>query len=191
MTPRCLSGVMAAIAVVLARPVSAQQRPLDTQDPETIGFGRVLVESGVTYERSLFYPLSGLTGNLWKMPVLGIDVGIGPIADLQITGGPYDRLAITSRQPAPLASLITATGDTTHAVDDITIATKIRVVPEAASRPAVGLRFAVRLPNAKHESGLGQDTTDFSASLLAAKTLGALRVVGNGGFAIMSEPLDA
>jgi len=52
-------------------------------------------------------------------------------------------------------------------------------------------RFSVRLPNAKHQSGLGQDTTDFSASLLAGKTLASLRVVANAGFTIMSEPLDA
>ena len=185
---RCLS---LTFAVLLSSPAWAQQRPLDTQDPQTIGFGQVLVEAGVTYQRQVFYPLSGLTGNQWNVPVLGIDVGIGPIADLQITGGPFDRLAITQRQPAPLASLVDSNGDTVHAVNDISIATKVRMVPEGATRPAIGLRFAVRLPNAKHESGLGQDTTDFSASVLTGKTVGSLRVVGNVGFTIMSEPLDA
>jgi hypothetical protein len=122
--------------------------------------------------------------------VIGLDVGLSPIADLQITGGPYDRLSITDRRAAPLESLVPATGDTTHDVDDLSIGTKIRLVPETAGRPGIGFRFSVRLPNAKHKSGMGQDTTDFSASLLAGKTMAALRVAANLGFTIMSEPLN-
>jgi hypothetical protein len=76
-------------------------------------------------------------------------------------------------------------------VEDVVVGTKIRMVPESTGRPALGFWFAVRLPNAKHESGMGQDTTDFSASLLAAKTIASVRVVGNAGLTIMSEPLDA
>src|SRR6202043_3775785 len=109
----------------------------------------------------------------------------------QLTGGPYTRLAIASRSTAPLANVVTATGDTTHAVEDLAIGAKIRLVPETAGRPGFGFRFSVRLPNAKHKSGLGQDTTDFSASLLAGKTIAALRVAGNIGFTIMSEPLNS
>src|SRR6202043_251172 len=109
----------------------------------------------------------------------------------QLTGGPYTRLAIASRSTAPLANVVTATGDTTHAVEDLAIGAKIRLVPETAGRPGFGFRFSVRLPNAKHESGLGQDTTDFSASLLTGKAVGSPRVVANSGFTILSEPLDA
>jgi len=179
------------VAAMHATPIAAQERPLETQDPEPVGSGHVLVQAGVSAARNAVYPLSGLTGNLWQLPVIGFAIGLSPIADLQLTGGPYNRLQITSRSNAPLSSLVTATGDTTHAVEDLVIGTKIRLVPEAVGRPSVGFRFSVRLPNAKHESGLGQDTTDFSASLLSGKTIGALRVVGNFGFTIMSEPLDA
>jgi hypothetical protein len=183
-------ALCAAATLIAVRPAAGQQRPLDTQDPEPIGAGRVLVESGVTYAHDEFYPLSGLRGNLWQ-PVLGFVVGLSPIADFQISGGPYNRLDINERHAAPLADLVAATGQTTHAVEDIVIGTRIRLAPETARRPGVGFRFAVRLPNAKHESGLGQDTTDFSASLLAGKTAGRVRVVSNAGFTIMSEPLDA
>src|SRR5262249_5960201 len=139
----------------------------------------------------MFYPLAGLQGNLWQLPVLGFVVGLSPITDFELSGGPYNRLDISGRRSAPLATLVIATGDTTHAVEDIVIATKIRLLPEADRRPGIGFRFSVRLPNAKHASGMGQDTTDFSASLLAGKTFASLRVVGNAGFTIMSEPLDA
>jgi hypothetical protein len=185
------AGLLLLIVAVLYGPsAAAQQRPLETQDPDTIGAGQVLVEAGLTYARDAVYPLSGLQGNLWQLPVIGLNVGLSPIADLQITGGPYDRLSITGRSAAPLASLVTPTGATTHAVDDLAIGAKILLLPEAPGRPGLGFRFSVRLPNAKHESGLGQDTTDFSASLLAGKTVASLRVVGNVGFTIMSEPLD-
>jgi hypothetical protein len=186
------SRALLALAILLVvRPAAGQQRPLDTQDPQPIGSGRVVVESGVTYAHDEFYPLSGLQGNLWQLPVLGFVVGLSPIADFQLTGGPYNRLDITDRRPAPLAGLVAAPGQTTHAVEDIVIGTKIRLAPETAQRPGVGFRFSVRLPNAKHESGMGQDTTDLSTSLLIGKTIASVRVVGNAGFTIMSEPLDA
>jgi hypothetical protein len=185
--------VCATLALLFAfvRPSAAQQRPLVTEDPESIGAGRVLIEGGVDFAHNQVYPLSGLKGNLWRLPTVGISVGISSIAELQIDGGPYDRLTINERRPAPLASLVTATGDSTHAVDDIMIGTKIRLAAETASMPSFGFRFATRLPNAKHESGMGQDTTDFYASILSAKTVQSIRVVGNLGFAIMSEPLNS
>jgi hypothetical protein len=169
----------------------AQQRPLDTQDPETIGAGRVLFEGGISSAHNQFYPLSGLKGDLWQLPILGLDFGVSSIADIQITAGPYDYLSISSRQPAPLAALVTATGESTHAVDDIMMGAKIRLLGETSARPSIGFRFATRLPNAKHQSGMGQDTTDFGASILLGKTVQSVRVVGNVGVTIMSSPLDS
>ena len=184
--------LVALVVLALARPAAAQQRPLDTQDPETIGAGRVLIEGGVDFSHAVTYPLSGLKGDLWRIPTLGVNFGVGPIADLQIYGGPYDTLSIASRDPAaPLAGAVAATGGSTHAVDDLRIGMKLRMLPETAGRPSVGIRFFTRLPNAKHASGLGQDTTDFYGSLLAGKTVQSVRVVGNLGVAIMEEPLRA
>ena len=176
--------------LAFGRPAAAQQRPLVSQDPEPIGAGRVLIEGGMDATHHEFYPLSGLQGNRIAVPTIGISVGLSAIVEFQLIGGPFQQLSITERRPAPLASLVTATGATTHAVKDIEIGAKIRLVAEGAQRPAFAFRFSTRLPNAKHESGLGQDTTDFSASLLAAKTVQSIRVVANTGFTIMSEPLD-
>jgi hypothetical protein len=54
------SPALLAVAMFFAvRPAAGQQRPLDTQDPEPIGGGRVVVESGVTYAHDEFYSLSG------------------------------------------------------------------------------------------------------------------------------------
>jgi len=84
--------------------------------------------------------------------------------------------------------MLTVTGDSTSDVDDLTIGMKIRVAAETASRPAFGFRFATKLPNASNESGLGLDTTDFFASLVGAKTVQSIRVVGNVGMGILGDP---
>jgi Putative MetA-pathway of phenol degradation len=168
----------------------AQQRPLVTEDPETIGLGLVLLEGGLDYQRSVSYPVSGLEGDLLRLPTLGVSFGISSIAELQIDGGLYNRLSVKSRKTAPLSNLLDFTGDRTSDVEDITIATKIRVAAEKAGRPAVGVRFATRLPNASNESGLGLDTTDFYASVLVGKTVQSVRVVGNAGLGILGEPTN-
>jgi hypothetical protein len=182
------AALVSAAVGVLSAPVRAQQRPLVTEDPEPIGAGRVLVEGGLEVAHDQQYPVAGLKGNLLRVPTLGISVGLSAIAELQIDGGLYSRLNVTERTPAPLSSALTFTGDSTHDVDDTVIATKIRLLTEAASRPALGLRFATKLPNASNESGLGLDTMDFYATLLGAKTVESIRVVGNIGAAILSDP---
>lgn len=182
--------IVALLFTILSVPAFAQQRPLVTEDPETIGAGRVLLEAGIDGADSVTYTVSGLKGNRWRLPMIGISVGVSSIAEVQIDGG-HDLLSISSRDlTAPLAGMVTATGDSTNDWEDTLIGMKIRLVPEAASRPALGIRFATKLPNASNESGLGTDTMDFYASLLAAKTVQSVRVVGNIGFGILSDPTD-
>src|SRR5437867_6268832 len=178
------------VLLAFAAPAAAQQRPLVTEDPETIGAGRVLIEGGFDIARDQQYPVSGLEGNLLRFPTLGFSFGLSSIAEFQIDGGLYNRLKITKRAPAPLSSELTITGDTTHDVEDTIVATKIRLLAETAGRPAFGIRFATKLPNASNESGLGLDTTDFLATLLAAKTVQSIRVVGNFGVAILTDPTE-
>lgn len=186
-----LPRLLAAFALVLATtPAFAQQRPLVTEDPEPVGEGRVLVESGVDVLKGIRYPVSGLEGNLLRLPTVGLSFGLGKSAELQIDGGFYDRLSITKQFAAPLASLLTLTGTQTHDVSDVVVATKVKVVGETESRPALAFRFATKLPNASNEAGLGLDTTDFFTSLLVAKNIQSLRLVGNVGFAILGDPTD-
>jgi hypothetical protein len=190
MTRLGLCAVTMVVCLAGPRCAAAQQRPLVTEDPETIGAGLVLLEGGIDQQHDVFYPASGLEGNLLRLPTLGVSVGISSIAELQIDGGLYNRLNVTSRQTAPLSSLLDFSGDRTHDVEDITIATKIRLLSETAGRPAFGVRLATRLPNASNESGLGLDTTDFSASLLFGKTVESIRFVGNVGLGILGDPVD-
>lgn len=180
--------IFAAALLLGQAPAFGQQRPLLTEDPEPIGAGRILVEGGLDYGRDVNYPVSGLDGHLFRGPLVGVSVGLSSIAELQIDGGFFNHLSITTRNPAPLSDMVTATGDGTSSVEDFVIATKIRIAQETEGRPAFGLRFATKLPNSSNESGLGLDTTDFYASVIGAKTVRSVRFVGNIGLGILGDP---
>ncbi len=188
---RLMGMTVLAGTLAMAGTAAAQQRPLVTEDPRTVGGGQILVETGVDWMRAVSFPVSGLRGDLVSGPTIGISVGVGPIAEIQIDGSPYRQLSITERRPAPLSPILKVDGTTTSAVDDVVIATKLRLLNERGGRPSVGLRFATRLPNASNESGLGQDTTDFFMSVLVGKTIGRVRWVGNTGLAIVGDPVVA
>ncbi len=168
---------------------SAQQRPLVTEDPETVGTGNVLLEGGFDIERGIELPVFGLEGNLLRLPTLGVSFGFSSILELQIDGGFYSRLSITEpRQHAPLSPSVDS-GDSTTDVQDLVVATKIRLVPEAPGRPGFGIRLATKLPLAGNDSGLGLETMDFFATGLIGKTTRSVRIVGNFGIGLLSDPL--
>jgi len=178
------------IVCLLALPAAAlaQQRPLVTEDPETVGANRTLIEGGFDYGRDARFTVSGLEGHHLRVPVLGVSLGVGPAAEIQIDGALYQRLAIQQRFSAPLSSMVEATGDSTSSIDDAVVGAKVRVLAEGVSRPSLALRFATKLPNSSNESGLGLDTTDFLQSVLVAKTIQSVRVVGNVGLGIFGDP---
>ena len=184
-----LSRTLVCVVLLAMLGVStwAQQRPLVTEDPESIGSGLVLVEGGLDYVRDQPYPVSGLEGHRLRVPTLGLSIGVSSIAEIQIDGVSYQRLSVTGRADAPLSALVDVRGDRTSDMDDIVIGAKARVLSEAARRPAVALRFATRLPNVSNESGLGLDTFDFVNTLLVGKTVGSVRIVGNIGLGILSD----
>jgi hypothetical protein len=183
----CVS--LLAVFLLLGGTARAQQRPLVTEDPETIGSGLVLVEAGFDKQQEIFFPASGLTGNLLRLPTLGISFGVSSIAEIQVDGGIVNRLTVTDRQPAPLTSLLDFTGDQSSTLEDLVIGAKIRLVPEGPGHPSMGVRFATRLPVAGTGSGIGQGTTDFFASALVGKTVQSIRIVGNAGLGILGDPV--
>ena len=106
-----MSRLLSAVFLLLAASVaSAQQRPLTTEDPETIGAGRVLLETGLDYAREAEYPVSGLEGT-FRFTAIGV-VGISSMPK-SVDGGSTP----TEHHPATRAArdMVTATGlDTQH-----------------------------------------------------------------------------
>ncbi len=177
----------AGMLVLLPAVAAAQQRPLVTEDPEVVSQGQVLLELGFDQLWEQRYPASGLQGTLMRFPTFGVSIGVG-IAEIQVDGAAFQRLLVKERFDAPLAGMLDFSGDRTTSVDDFTVGAKVRLLTEAPGRPALGVRFATKLPMARNERGLGRDTTDFYASLLVAKTIQSLRVVGNAGVGILGDP---
>ena len=169
-------------------PAAGQQRPLVTEDPESIGSGLVLVEAGFDYQQDQHFPVSGLTGHLRSVPRFGVSIGVSSIAEVQIDNVSYDTLSITGRAEAPLSHLLRVSGDRTSSWSDSVVGAKTRLLSEGGVRPGIALRFATKLPNAGNEEGIGLDTMDFYNSLLVGKTVRSLRVVGNVGLGILSDP---
>ncbi len=189
MTRRVTSGGCWVLGLCLtAGPVFAQQRPLLTEDPETIGDGLILLEAGIDHAWNETFTVSGLKGNVLRGPRLGLSFGMGSNAEIQIDGVSYSRLHVADRFDAPLSNMLDLSGDTARSFDDVVVGAKVKLVSEGARMPAIALRFATRLPNASNESGLGLDTIDFFQSVLVGKTMQSVRVVGNVGLGILSDP---
>lgn len=185
---RTFAATLTALALFTTA-AAAQQRPLQTEDPETIGAGRIMFEAGIEYERDVYLPVSGLRGNMFTVPSMGISIGVSSIAEIQLDAGPYQKLDITEQVPnAPFAPLLALDGDSTSDVEDINIGAKIRFLAEGAGRPSMAVRFSTRLPNASNESGLGKDLQDFTVGVLVGKTIQSIRVVTNFGLLIQGNP---
>ena len=187
---RRVTGVVCGVVVfcLMADWVCAQQRPLLTEDPETIGDGLILLETGIEHAWEETFTVSGLVGNVLRGPRLGLSFGMGANAEIQIDGVSFSRLRITDRFDAPLSNMLDISGASSHAFGDLVVGAKVKLAREGERMPAISLRFATRLPNASNESGLGLDTFDFFQSLLVGKTMQSVRVVGNIGLGILSDP---
>ena len=179
---------MLAVVACIAPAAWAQQRPLITEDPETVGSGNILFETGLDYERDVFLPWSGLRGDVTTLLPFGVSIGVSSIAEIQFDAGFYQKMAIKQRTPAPFSSILDISGDTTSDVDDLNIGVKFKFLSETENRPAMGFRFSTKLPNASNESGLGKDVQDFQASMTVGKTIQSVRTVVNAGLQILGDP---
>lgn len=181
-----IAGVTLAL-LLCARAASAGQRPLTAEDPVPLEAGQVRLSVGLSYEDGYEEPVYGLEGNLWHLPTAKVDVGLGGVAEIQVSGG-FTTLGITRRGDGPLASILEISDTRTNAPQDLLVATKIRLCREHGHVPAMALRFATKLPSAGNESGLGTDMADFSFMLLAGASSGRWRVLGNLGMGIIGDP---
>src|ERR1051326_8219768 len=77
--------------------VCAQQRPLLTEDVDIIPPGSMRIEAGVDFVQRARYPVSGLSGDLTRAGVIGINIGFAPNVEIQIEGVAQNFLSISSR----------------------------------------------------------------------------------------------
>ena len=178
------------LSLLVSGPAVAQQRPLETQDPDPIGAGKILLRTGVVYLREQSFPVSGLRGHHTSAPDIGFSFGVGGVAEFQVDHLSYQHLSVTERFDAPRDHAATFDGDSTSDLDDLVVGAKIRLLAERSKRPSLGMHFSTRLPNAHDESGLGKDTIDFRNSVLVGRTMGPVRTVLNVGLGILGDPTN-
>jgi hypothetical protein len=179
--------VLLVFCFALPWKVYGQQRPFKTDDAEILGTGRIRVGLGIEFLQDQSYSLSGLEGNLIRLGVLGIHVGAGEYAEFQISGVAQDFLSVTGRNEAVIPSSFP--GNSTSDFGNLILGTKLKLVDENCLRPAMAFKFAVELPNAKYDSGLGTNETEFYSSLLFKKHFGRSQIMADLGFAILGSPV--
>ncbi len=165
-----------------------QQRPLKTDDAELLKTGMVRAEFGVEFLQGQRYSLSGLRGDLTRLGVSSIQIGVGDYAEFKISGVAQDILSLSSRADQPPIAP-TFKGSSTSDFGDLILATKLKLAGETKRRPSMAFKFGVELPNAKHDSGLGNDQTEFYSSFLFKKHFGSAQVLADVGFAILGSPV--
>ncbi|MEA2173228.1 MAG: hypothetical protein QOD00_820 [Blastocatellia bacterium] len=171
----------------------AQQRPLLTEDVDIIPQGTMRIEAGIDFYQNAKFPASGLTGDLTRVGVIGLNFGLSPNVEFQIDGVAQNFLSINS---ATATSQIPLSFDprlrgSTNDTGDFTLSTKIKLRNETRYAPSLGFRFGVKLPNSNQARGIGLNTTDAFGSVLFGKKFGRdgrFNTFGNLGLAILTAP---
>src|SRR5215207_5547242 len=84
------------LSLVCGARVGAQQRPLLTEDVDIIPPGTMRLEAGIDFVQNAKFPLSGLTGDLTRVGVIGINIGLSPNVEFQIDGTVQNFVSINS-----------------------------------------------------------------------------------------------
>jgi hypothetical protein len=180
----------ATFVLCLAALASAQQRPLITEDVDIIPTGTVRLQLGVDFFQDAKFPASGLRGDLTRVGVVGVNVGLAPNVEFQIEGVIQNFLSVNSaaaNPPIPRGF----TGGSTNDVGDFRLSTKIKLRAETKHAPSLGFKFGVDLPNSNQARGIGVNQTNAFGLILAGKKFGRddrLNLFGNIGLGILTAP---
>lgn len=192
-----LSQLLSVLILALgsAGVVSAQQRPLLTEDVDIIPPGTMRIEAGIDFMQNAKYPLSGLTGDLTRVGVIGINIGLSPNVEFQIDGTIQNFLSINSVSvPTPIPLGFAPGTNSTNDTGDFTLSTKIKLRNETRRGPSLGFRFGVELPNSNQSRGIGVNQINAYGVILAGKKFGhdaRANFFGNLGMAILTAPTEA
>lgn len=178
-------------ALSMAGIVRAQQRPLITEDVDIIPPGSMRLEVGVDFMQNAKFPVSGLTGDLTRAGVIGVNIGLAPNVEIQIEGVAQNFLSINSRGPSAIPLTLAPGANSTNDFGDFTLWTKIKLRKETAHVPSLGFRFGVQLPNSNQGTGIGLNQTNAYGQILVGKKFGhnaRVNTFGNLGIGILTAP---
>jgi hypothetical protein len=179
-----------ALFALLVFPARAQQRPLITEDVDIVAPGAVRIEFGFDFVQGKQFPLSGLEGDLSRIGVVSLTMGLAPNVEVEMGGVVHNALSINRRFQPSAIPLDLSNPNSTNDVGDFFVATKIKLRNESRRLPAIGTRFGVQLPNSNQARGIGVNQTNYFSTLLATKNFGRLKVTANVGLGIFTAPVD-
>lgn len=172
----------------------AQQRPLLTEDVDIIPPGTIRIEAGIDFLQGAKFPASGLTGDLTRVGVIGVNIGFAPNVEFQIEGVAQNFLSINSRSTSAIPLSLAPGANSTNDTGDYILWTKFKLRTETRRGPALGFRFGVQLPNSNQGRGIGLNQTNAYGSILVGKKFGSggrFNTFGNLGIAILSAPTQS
>jgi hypothetical protein len=185
----------AALAVIFVLGTSlvarAQQRPLITEDVDIIPPGTIRIETGIDFLQGAKFPASGLTGDLTRVGVIGVNIGFAPNVEFQIEGVAQNFLSINSRSASAIPLSLAPGVNSVNDSGDYILWTKFKLRTETRRGPALGFRFGVQLPNSNQGRGIGLNQTNAYGSILIGKKFGSagrFNTFGNLGIAILTAP---
>lgn len=193
MPSRLLLSIFITVALCAAA-VSAQQRPLLTDDIDITPQGAFELGVGVDFYQNAKFPLSGLRGDLTRVGDVRLKTGISSNVELQIEGTLQNFLAINSQGPSAIP--LSISGNSSNDFDDFTISTKVKLFNETKNLPAVGLKFGFQMPNTDQAKGIGTNQINIFSKIIVQKRFGKragrtplANIYGNLGLGIMNAPL--
>jgi len=171
----------AAAFVFLAVPAGAQTRPLLTEPATTAPAGQLELETG--FEAIAAEPsfVTGAERTRWEGPLL------------RLVYSPADRVELDLEWVALVGA--GAAGDDPAVSDfgDVTMRAKLRIIDGGDSRPTVGARFGVTLPETSYEDeefrplGLGPNVLRAFVEALLTQPVGPVRIDLNAGLYLHDE----
>lgn len=175
--------------------VFAQQRPLLTEDVDTIPPGTIEIGVGVDFLQNVKFPLSGLTGDLTRVGDIRIRQGFASNVEIQVEGTLQNFLAINSQTtPSPIP--LNISGNSTNDFDDFIVSAKVKLRNETRNLPAIGFKFGFQMPNTDQAKGIGTNQINIFSKIIVQKKFGKEKgktpranVFGNLGLGIMNAPL--
>lgn len=160
------------LVAALPLAAAAQTRPLQTEEAATAAAGRIALELGAAFQAAQPSFLGGLPRDRWDAPVLNL------------VYSPAGNVEIDLEWVGRVIAVDDPRFGTVSDFGDVTLRSKVRLLAEAAGRPALAARFAVTLPETNQAKGLGPNTNRVAAQLLLTRTAGRARLHLNGGIAI-------
>jgi hypothetical protein len=183
--------VVLLLAASLSCAAQAQQRPLITEDIEIVKPGAARFEFGFDLQQDRNFPVSGLNGDLTRLGVVALTIGIAPNVEIETGGVIQNYLSINSQyQPSSVPLQLSRATNSTHDTGDFYIAAKFKLRNETRRLPALGFRFGAELPNSSQGRGIGLNQTNFFATAIASKHFDRFHVFANLGVGIITAPLD-